>query len=81
MRWKAGFKRATPAILDGNATTLIAAAVLFFLGSGTVKGLCNYTDDRYCDFHVHCAFITRVIVNGLMYAGVQNPKYYGLRMK
>jgi protein translocase subunit secF/protein translocase subunit secD len=26
-------------------------------------------------------FITRVIVNGLMYAGVQNPKYYGLRMK
>ena len=27
---KAGFKRATPAILDGNVTTLIAAAVLFF---------------------------------------------------
>jgi len=34
----AGFKRAFPAIFDGNVTTLIAAAVLFSLGSGPVKG-------------------------------------------
>ena len=26
------------AIIDGNVTTLIAAAVLWFMGSGTVKG-------------------------------------------
>nr|WP_156478601.1 protein translocase subunit SecD [Anaerosporomusa subterranea] len=34
----AGFDRAFATILDSNLTTLIAAAVLFFLGTGTVKG-------------------------------------------
>lgn len=34
----AGFSRAMSAILDSNVTTLIAAAVLFFLGSGPVQG-------------------------------------------
>ena len=33
-----GFKRAFSAILDGNVTTLIAAAVLYWLGSGPIKG-------------------------------------------
>ena len=35
---KAGFAKALSAIIDGNVTTLIAAAVLFWRGSGTVKG-------------------------------------------
>ncbi|SDE60081.1 Protein translocase subunit SecDF [Sporomusa acidovorans DSM 3132] len=34
----AGFSRAFATIFDSNITTLIAAAVLFFLGTGTVKG-------------------------------------------
>lgn len=34
----AGFNRAMSAILDSNVTTLIAAVVLFFLGSGPVQG-------------------------------------------
>ena len=33
-----GFKKALSAILDGNITTLIAAFVLMFFGSGTIKG-------------------------------------------
>ncbi|MCD7061048.1 protein translocase subunit SecD [Pelagibacterium sp. HS1C4-1] len=33
-----GFKRAMTTIVDANVTTLIAAAVLFFLGSGPVQG-------------------------------------------
>lgn len=33
-----GFGRALATILDSNITTLIAAAVLFFLGSGPVRG-------------------------------------------
>lgn len=32
------FKRALSAILDSNVTTLIAAATLFFVGTGTIKG-------------------------------------------
>jgi preprotein translocase subunit SecD len=35
---RAGFDRAWSAILDGNLTTLIAAAVLFWLGSGPIRG-------------------------------------------
>ncbi len=33
-----GYKRARTAILDANVTTLISAIILFFLGSGPVKG-------------------------------------------
>ena len=35
---KIGFEKAFSAILDGNVTTLIAALVLGFIGSGTIKG-------------------------------------------
>jgi len=34
----AGFKRALSTILDSNITTLIAAAVLFYIGTGPVRG-------------------------------------------
>ncbi|PCG84476.1 protein translocase subunit SecD [Streptomyces sp. WZ.A104] len=33
-----GFRKAWSAVADSNATTLIAAALLFFLGSGPVRG-------------------------------------------
>ena len=33
-----GYKKAQTAILDANVTTLISAIILFFLGSGPVKG-------------------------------------------
>ncbi len=35
---KAGFKRSTLAIVDSNVTTLIAAVVLYILGTGAIKG-------------------------------------------
>ena len=34
----AGFKRALSTILDSNITTFIAAAVLFYIGTGPVRG-------------------------------------------
>ena len=34
----AGFKRAFTTIFDSNITTIIAAVVLFFFGTGTIKG-------------------------------------------
>ena len=33
-----GYKKAQSAVLDANITTLISALILFFLGSGPVKG-------------------------------------------
>ena len=35
---QAGYERALSTILDANITTLIAAAILYLLGSGPVKG-------------------------------------------
>ena len=34
----AGFRKALVTILDSNITTLIAALVLFYFGSGSVRG-------------------------------------------
>ena len=34
----AGFSRALATILDSNITTFIAAAVLFYIGTGPVRG-------------------------------------------
>ena len=34
----AGFKRAFSAIIDSNVTTMITAAVLYVIGTGTIKG-------------------------------------------
>ena len=33
-----GYKKAQSAVLDANITTLISAIILFFLGSGPIKG-------------------------------------------
>ena len=33
-----GYKKAQSAVLDANITTLLSAIILFFLGSGPVKG-------------------------------------------
>ncbi len=38
MAVEVSFKRAFAAILDSNVTTIIAAAMLFWLGTGTIKG-------------------------------------------
>ncbi len=35
---EAGFQRAIATIIDANVTTLIAAVILFFLGSGPIRG-------------------------------------------
>ena len=76
---KNGFSRALPAILDGNVTTLIAAVVLFFLGSGTVKGFATTLIMGIIISMFTALVVTRLIVNGLMQGGCSNPKYYGMR--
>ncbi len=78
---KNGFKRAMPAILDGNVTTLIAAGVLFFLGSGTIRGFASTLTIGIVISMFTALVVTRVLVNSMIRAGIHNPKYYGLRLK
>lgn len=74
-----GFKKAFSAIFDGNITTLIAAFVLNWLGSGTVKGFAQTLALGI----VLSMFTALVVSKYLMYAvyavGVRDEKLYGKR--
>ena len=74
---KAGFAKALSAIVDGNVTTLIAAVVLYFRGSGTVKGFATTLAIGI----VLSMFTALVVTRGALYAfyalGLQSPKLYG----
>ena len=76
---QAGFKKAFSAIFDGNITTLIAAFVLNWLGSGTVKGFAQTLALGI----VLSMFTALVVSRFLMYAvyavGVRDEKFYGKR--
>lgn len=78
---KTGFSRALPAIVDGNVTTLIAAVVLFFLGSGTIRGFANTLIIGILVSMFTALVITKLIVNNLILVGFHNPKQYGLKNK
>lgn len=73
---KAGFDKALSAIVDGNVTTLIAAAVLWFLGSGTVKGFAQTLAIGIVVSMFTALVITRMIVFAFYEVGIRNPKVY-----
>ena len=47
---KDGFSNAYSAIIDGNLTTIITGLVLFFRGTGPVRGLRYHAYNRYHHF-------------------------------
>lgn len=60
---EAGFKRAMLTIVDANVTTLIAAVVLFFLGSGPVQGFAVTLALGVLTTMFTAYLVTRVLVN------------------
>ena len=74
---KAGFSKALSAILDGNITTLIAAAVLYFRGSGTVKGFASTLAIGIVLSMFTALFITKGALYALYAVGFEDPKFYG----
>ncbi|HCL08725.1 MAG TPA: protein translocase subunit SecDF [Blautia sp.] len=74
---KAGFSKAFSAIFDGNITTLIAAFVLMWLGTGSVKGFA-YTLALGIVVSMFTALVfSRLVINALYAAGVRDEKFYG----
>lgn len=76
---KAGFGRAFPAILDGNVTTLIAAVILFWLGTGAIKGFAQTLAIGIILSMFTALFITRTLLNSFIELGVTDKKYYGIK--
>lgn len=75
---KVGFSKALPAILDGNVTTLIAGLVLYFMGSGTVKGF-SITLMLGIILSVFTALmVTKFLINIFYALGIQSVKAYGV---
>lgn len=75
---KQGFSKALSAILDGNITTLIAAAVLGFVGTGSVKGFAQTLALGIVLSMFTALIITRGIM-AVMYAmGFESEKFYGV---
>lgn len=74
---KAGFSKALSAILDGNITTLIAAIVLYALGTGSIQGF-----SVTLAIGVILSMFTSLVISRLLsYAfygiGAKNEKLYG----
>ena len=72
-----GFKKALSAIIDGNVTTLIAAVVLYFMGTGTVKGFAATLAIGIVLSMFTALFVTKLILNAFYAMGIRNEKFYG----
>ena len=74
---KEGFHKALSAIIDGNITTLIAAAVLNIKGTGSIKGFAATLALGIVLSMFTALFITRFILYAFLDLGLDNEKLYG----
>ncbi|HQD50757.1 MAG TPA: MMPL family transporter, partial [Defluviitaleaceae bacterium] len=72
----AGFSKAFSAILDGNITTLIAAAILFWLGTGLIKSFAQTLAIGIILSMFTALVVTRIIIKQFVNIGLKNPKLY-----
>lgn len=73
---KTGFQKAMSAIVDGNVTTLVAAAVLWFKGSGTVKGFAQTLAIGIIVSMFTALVITRIIIFAFYAVGCGKTSLY-----
>ena len=74
---KIGFQKALSAILDGNITTLIAAAILAYKGTGSVQGFAQTLALGIVLSMFTALVVSRLIVNAVYTLGIKDAKYYG----
>ncbi|HEY8443770.1 MAG TPA: protein translocase subunit SecD [Clostridia bacterium] len=75
----AGFKRSLNAIIDSNVTTIIAAIILIFMGSGSVRGfgitwLIGVVISMFCSL-----VITRALLKNMLRIEKVNAAVYNLK--
>jgi len=72
-----GFKKANSAIIDGNVTTLIAAAVLWIFGSGSIRGFAQTLVLGIALSMFTALVVTRLLLNAFYALGIKKEKWYG----
>ena len=75
---KLGFDKALSAIVDGNITTLIAAGVLYFIGTGTIRGFAQTLAIGIVLSMFTALVVTKFILNALFALGATDEKLYGI---
>lgn len=74
---QSGYQRAFGAIFDGNITTLMAAAILYFVGSGPIRGFASTLALGIVLSVFSAVVITRAWVCSLYGLGFTHEKWYG----
>lgn len=72
----AGFNRAFSAIIDANVTTMIAAVVLWYFGTGTIIGFAKTLFIGTLVSMFTAIFVTRFLLRQLVGFNIKNPKIY-----
>lgn len=78
---KSGYKGALWAVLDSNVTTLIAAGVLYLLGSGSIKGFATTLFFGVIISFITAVFLTRLLLNLGIGMGLSKPSLYGYKQE
>ena len=75
----AGYKNAMSAIVDSNVTTLIAAIVLWKLGTGTTVGFAMTLFTGVILSMIIMLFASRILMKSLVGVKAVNPALYGVK--
>ena len=73
---RAGFRNAMSAVVDANVTTLIAAFVLMFFGTGSVQGFAKTLLLSVLVSMFTAIIVTRFLMRSMVGIGANNPKLY-----
>lgn len=75
-----GFKAALTAVLDGNITTLITAAVLYFIGTGAVQSFAFTLGAGIVLNFITAIYATRIMLNTVsQIQGLRKPWLFGAK--
>jgi protein-export membrane protein SecD len=75
-----GFNRAFTSIFDSNATTLISCAVLYYFGTGLIRGFAVTLAIGVIISMFTAITVTRTLMNGIVrFRKFRNPVMYGVK--
>ncbi len=77
----AGFNRALTAVIDSNITTIISAVILWWLGTGTIKGFGITLFIGIVVSMISAIFLTKFLLKQMIGMNVKNLWLYGISKK
>ncbi|HCC07969.1 MAG TPA: protein translocase subunit SecD [Clostridiales bacterium] len=75
------FQKAMSAIVDGNATTFIIALILFWQGTGPIKGFGQTLMIGIIVSLFSAIVLTKILLNSFVNLGVKDPVLFGAHLK